>query len=270
MKIKKQIGYSKEDWATSYAKFFTEGIAPIPESVLGALSTSPYSSEALLPVAQASYLLQPGYAAVETGYCLLPDGSARVAILTQMPEVIPVMWDWWFGWHGCQDNRYKLWHPLAHRSAKWKDGRSDLAYIGRTSMIEEYIGKNMEKASIRFVDPSELGFKSTQILDKSKVVVICARVGYTHYPLDFGWLAHQIRATESGSEMRSRFWMGGEHIQIRAKGILPRLLSKVLQKIRPISNQQAGEILQHCSEEMNHLAAFLPQLYAEMANPETK
>ncbi len=263
--MKKYIGYRAEDRATPYAKFYNETIAALPPHVVQALEKPPLPLGALPPLEQAPELLKTGYAEVETGFTTEPDGSLRVAVLTTMPNVTPEMWDWWFGWHGSHDNRYKLWHPQMHQSAEWKDGRDDLmGYVGRTSMIEEYIGKRMEKANIRFVSPSELGFDPQKLEDKKQVVFICARLGYTHLPLEVGWLVHQIRAVEGGAEMRSRFWLGGPHIQLRIKGIPAQWASKLLQKAHHLSAQQGKDILIHCAEEMRHLAAFLPQLYAEM------
>jgi hypothetical protein len=138
-------------------------------------------------------------------------------------------------------------------------------YIGRTSLIEEFIGNKLEKASIRFISPTELGFYENEVADKSKVVYICARTGYIQYPIDFGWLVHQIRATENGSEMRSRFWMGGEHIAFRTENKIGKFGSKILQKIVKLPEQQAIDLMRHCSEEMNHLAKFLPELYYQIA-----
>lgn len=258
---KKYIGYLQGDYNTPYAKFYQINISPVSAQVEHALQTGACLPGVLPPVSEASALQAPGYAEIETGYALELDGSLRVAVLTEMPAVLPEMWDWWFGWHGSQDNRYKLWHPKAHQSAVWQDGKPDIAYIGRVSMIEEYIGARLEKANIRFLDPSELGFPDQEA--KEQAVYICARVGFTQWPLDIGWLVHQIRATEGGAEMRSRFWMGGSHIQLRAKGWLPGLISKMLQKMVRLPDRQARDILVHCSEEMNHLAKFLPQLYAE-------
>jgi hypothetical protein len=93
-------------------------------------------------------------------------------------------------------------------------------------------------------------------------VFICARLGYTRWPLDFGWLVHHLRAVPGGAEMRSRFWMGGPHIQLRVPW-LPVFFSKTLQKTVCLPERQAVELLTHCSEEMNHLARILPGLYAE-------
>jgi hypothetical protein len=72
------------------------------------------------------------------------------------------MWSWWFGWHGCDTRRYKLWHPRAHLFAAWKDGddtgrQGDERYIGRWSLIGEYIGSSMLNGAIQFVAPAEMG-----------------------------------------------------------------------------------------------------------------
>lgn len=257
---KKYIGYQTKDLALPYAKFYNEIIRPIPE--LGK-KASKRSEKQGLWFEDVRHLHNTGYHDLENGYVINSDGSLHVAVLTPMPNVSPEMWDWWFGWHSCEDSRYKLWHPKAHQSAVWADGRDDIAYINRTSNIEEYIGKKLEKAAIQFRSPLELGFSESHIADKTKAVYICARLGYSNFPLDFGWLVHQIRKTEEGAEMRSRFWMGGKYIAIRSENIFTKIASKALQKLVKLPEQQAKDLMTHCSEEMNHLAAILPDLYTE-------
>jgi hypothetical protein len=137
---KKYIGYQPQDYSTDYAKYYNETIQPIPEAVQSALDNAPFSAGALPPFSQATALQKNGYAPLEIGYTLESDGSAHVAVLTKMPNVTPKMWDWWFAWHGCKDNRYKLWHPKSHISAKWEDERDDVSYIGRNSIIIEWRG----------------------------------------------------------------------------------------------------------------------------------
>lgn len=257
---RKYVGYEEHDWALPYARFFNEIIRPIPKLVENAIKKSAKQG---LWFENVRHLNNAGYHDLENGYVLNSDGSLHVAVLTPMPNVSPEMWDWWFGWHSCEDSRYKLWHPKAHQSAVWADGRDEVAYVNRTSNIEEYIGKKLEKAAIQFKSPIELGFSEAEIADKSKVVYICARIGYVDYPLDFGWLVHQIRKTDEGAEMRSRFWMGGKFIAIRSKNFLAKIISKVLQKVVKLPEKQAKDLMAHCSEEMNHLAAILPDLYNE-------
>jgi hypothetical protein len=254
----KYCGYNAEDYALPYAKYLAETSCEISAEAAEGLVQSPYLPNSLPIFTQVNDLQKQGYAEIENGYTLNADGSATVAVLTVMPRVSPAMWHWWFGWHGCADSRYKLWHPQAHLAAEWQDGESTETYIGRTSVIQEYIGKKLEKANIQFIAPETLGLQNTD-----NEVYICARLGYTDYPLDFGWLVHQVRATDSGAEMRSRFWIGGSYIAIRKKSSFFRFISTILQKIYRLPSQKPKDILQHCAEEMQHLAAFLPELYHE-------
>jgi hypothetical protein len=254
----KYIGYSADDKALLYAKYLDETPCTTSDLVAKALENQPLPAGVLLSFEQISVLQKKGYAEIENGYSIERDGSARVAVHTLMPNVSPAMWHWWFGWHGCADSRYKLWHPQAHLAAEWLDGENSETYIGRTSVIQEYIGRKLEKANIRFVAPEDLGLKNSV-----DMVYICARLGYTAYPLDFGWLVHQVRAIEGGAEMRSRFWIGGKYIAIRKKGSFFNFLSTVLQKLYRLPEAQPKYLLQHCSEEMRHLAKFLPDLYLD-------
>lgn len=256
----KYLGYREADYQQPWARYYHKDVAPAPVHVQEALAAGPLPAGSLPPLNAVTGLQYSGYLPVETGFTLEQDGSARIAVLTDMPRVSPAMWQWWFGWHGCRDDRYKLWHPGAHCSARWQGDNSDrVAYIGRTSMIEEHIGQPLEKASIRFIDPAELGLAP----HSPDMTFICARIGYTHVPLDFGWLVHQIRSVPGGAEMRSRFWIGGPHISVRTHPVLSKILSAPLRKIRKVPLHQAADLLNHCGEEMNHLARFLPELYQE-------
>lgn len=255
------LGYQSADYAKPYAKYFTPQMAALPPHITDALAQSPQPAEKMLAHSDAAQLAQPGYLATENGFALTPDGAATIAVLTLMPGVTPASWDWWFGWHGSHSDRYKLWHPQAHQSARWRDGvTNQVAYLGRTSLVEEYIGPRLAYAAIRFVPPEELGFTAPANLERE--VFICARFGYARLPLDFGWLLHQVRAVAGGAEMRSRFWLGGPHLEWRGAGAVPPPLARGLARAIPLA-QQARYLLSHCAEEMNHLAAFLPALYAE-------
>lgn len=259
------LGYRPPDAQAAYAKYFAPTAVLTPAAaVKAALQQGPLPSGALPAIDQVATLLQPGYTTAENGYTLETDGSARVAVLTPMPGVTPRMWDWWFGWHGDQDSKYKLWHPHAHVSAVWKDGESGrVVYVGRTSHIQEYIGKTLEKAAIQFVEPATLGLPAAN----AQQVFICARIGFAELPLDYGWLVHQVRAVSDGAEMRSRFWIGGEQIKLKADNLLGEMVSTVIQRLRKVGPQQAADLLTHCSEEMRYLATFLPALYAEFGPP---
>jgi hypothetical protein len=89
-------------------------------------------------------------------------------------------------------------------------------------------------------------------------VAICARLGSGDIPVDVGWLVHHVRPTPGGAEMRSRFWMGGRHVALRVR---KSLVDKALRPIAARQLPDPRDLMVHCAQEMNHLAAFLPALY---------
>ena len=116
------------------------------------------------------------------------------------------MWDWWFGWHGNDSRRYKLWHPRTSQRTGLTSGGEGRRYVSRTSMIGEYIGSTYAKAAIEFIDRPSWAWTRADSATTSWSVCdwvppICRWTS--------GGFVHQVRATGDGAEMRSRFWMGG-------------------------------------------------------------
>ncbi|AQT78152.1 hypothetical protein B1R94_01225 [Mycolicibacterium litorale] len=254
------LGYRAGDADTAWGRYFNPQMQPLPGHVVVALDHGPQADQTLLGFDSAATLLDEGYQQTENGYGTLRGGGFQVSVRTDMPGVTPAMWDWWFGWHGSDSRRYKLWHPRAHASARWGDEDADGRWVGRTSIIEEYLGSSYAKAAIQFLEPSALGLDADRLGDS---VAVCARLGSSEVPVDIGWFIHHIRATADGAEMRSRFWMGGPYTGVRRGN---RLADSV---IRPIAAHQLPDprdLLVHCAQEMNHLAAFLPALHAEFAD----
>lgn len=258
-------GFNAADRQSALAAFYREPVQPPPAALEQLAAGDPLPWDALPDADQLQLLEAPGYQAVENGYSLAPDGSIKVAVKTDMPGLTPAMWDWWFGWHSALDQRYKLWHPGAHLSARWDDPGEEIAYIGRTSIIKEYIGENLLDAAIQFKSPLEFGFSPESIGRSDKAVYICAKIGHPQLPVDYGYLVHQVRATENGAEMRSRFCLGGQNIRLRQNGKLADLASALIKKLRALPDNFAQDLLRHCAEEMRHLALVLSDLYHEFS-----
>lgn len=257
------LGYREDDAKTPFAKFFTPEMAPLPRHVVEALEHGPQGAMALPSFDDAARVADDGYQQTENGYGVLDDGGYQVSVRTDMPGVTPAMWSWWFGWHGCDTRRYKLWHPRAHLRAAWKDGddtgrRGAQRYTGRWSLISEYIGSTMLNGAIQFVDPASMGCPP----DDDRAVAICARLGSSEAPVDVGWFIHHVRSTPDGAEMRSRFWMGGRHIEVRnVPGVASRAVRPIASRVLGNAETGARNLMVHCAQEMNHLAAFLPKLH---------
>ncbi len=255
------LGYKGRDFAKPFSKYLNEDVKGLKEDMLVIKEKGCLAAGRILTLNKANLLSHEGYHSVENGFCKEMDGSYSVAVHTIMPSVNAAMWNWWFGWHGCDDSRYKLWHPKAHFAAQWADGNASESYINRTSMIKEYIGKNLESAAIQFVEPYTVGIADNRSIDD--VVYICARLGLAKLPIDFGYLIHQVRNTADGAEMRSRFYIGGNNIGLRGRFSFLKPLTYLIRKIYIVKEQQAKDLFTHCSEEMHHLAAFLPELFKE-------
>lgn len=263
-------GYRTEDYARPYSKFMTEHTTTAPSAVLAAYAAGPIEPGAVPAFdSLTSDLSATGYSAVETGFGQLPDGVVFAAVKTDMPRVTPAMWDWWFGWHSTEPARYKLWHPDAHLHASLREDRTAAAisdrekYIGNTTFVDEYVGPKLQQLAIEFRDPTAHGF-----FVPGDQTVVFGRVGSSIAPVDLGWLAHQVRPTPNGSEMRSRFYLNlrGLHVPdlveaacavVRGPAIDPTDLNLGL--------DLAKDLMLHCGQEMNHLAGFLPELHSEFS-----
>jgi len=248
------LGYRVGDYNTPFAEFFQPEMASLPRHVVEALEQGPQAGPTLAQFDDAAAMLEEGYQQTENGYGVLRDGGVQVSVRTDMPGVTPLMWAWWFGWHGSDSRRYKLWHPRAHVSADWTDGGGDGSYVGRTSMVQEYLGSSFARPAIRFVGPSEVGLRGMG----DDEVAICARLGSGDLPVDVGWLIHHVRPTADGAEMRSRFWMGGRHVTVRRGN---RLADAAVRPVAARKLPDPRDLLVHCAQEMNHLAGFLPELH---------
>jgi hypothetical protein len=246
---------------------FQTPLQPIPQRVEAAIALGVQSGKDF-PFASAAKLLSEGGDGLVDAVVRNHDGVLVVACLTEMPGVTPQMWDWWFGWHGLSSERYRLWHPKEHLRSAMAENREHIRdarerYIGNTSYIEEYVGPGEpHKLSVAFRMPSELG------LDESKVAAqgtaICARGGFPDKFVETAYLIHFVRRTPAGCEMLSRFWLGHINSKIPVIGrFISRRMNTRATRIELIPDQFGLNLLRHCSEEMGHLAAILPGLYAK-------
>ena len=278
----RQLGLSEPEQQRPFAHFFAPTLRPLQSPARDALLAGRVPRELGLEVDDVvRHLSAPGYQGLETGWTRTRGGTLLVACLTDMPGVTAAMWDWWFGWHSTESARYKLWHPAAHRYSGIADDRSGdrsltdrQRYIGNVSYVDEYVGATYTRLAIRFFDPARLGFE-----DSPGTTHICARVGLSDVPVAAGWIVHQVRPTEDGCEMRSRFFLG--HAQVLdvpphsvSEPLAGRVLTSALGRgaLAPVvtavgrsrtPDAMGHDLLHHCASEMNHLAGFLPALHAE-------
>ena len=280
---RRYLGYKDADYAQPYAKFFSSTVATVQDHVIEAAALGHFPAEFGYSIDDAARRMsRPGYESMETGYTRLADGRVLVSVLTRMPGVTAEMWDWWFGWHGTETARYKLWHPEAHYYSGMGEDRSSNRsltdkerYIGNVSYVDEYLGADASPLTVRFIAPTELGFDDP----KPGSTIIAARGGFSTLPISFAWLIHQIRPTDEGCEMRSRFFVNDLQILRLPAASVTSVKGRVLagpigRAVEPLARRFGGvkadqfgpAMVMHCAQEMNHLARFLPELHAEFRN----
>ena len=191
----------------------------------------------------------------------LPDASYLVAVRTPMLGVKAEMVRWWFADFLNTTEHYTWWHPEDHVWMDWENKKPG-EVIGSSHLVHEYIGSELSKLRIQFIDSSEFfGFNPND----EDTFVICARVGLLEQEINTAKMCHVVRNTQTGAEMRSRFWLG--HVAKRDGNETIRSFegfvgNMALVRLFLIKQQVDPEDLKrHAIEEMTYLAELLPSLY---------
>ena len=190
----------------------------------------------------------------------LPDASYLVAVRTTMPEVTADMLRWWFADFMQTTEHYQWWHPEDHVWMEWEN-KEPGKIIDASHLVHEYIGGELSKLRIQFVNPFEFfGYDPND----EATFVICARVGLLEEEMNIAKMCHVARNTLNGAEMRSRFWLG--HVAKReGNSTIYSLKSFIgnmfLIRLLLVNKQSAKDLGRHAEEEMKYLAALLPVLY---------
>ena len=204
-------------------------------------------------------LFDEGYMYGEIGYTQFEDGTTMLANYLPMPGVTPEMFDWWFAWHGLEPLRYKIWNHDEHHQAITRN--PDKARDTSLSMKERYWDtihdvkeamtpdKPALEIIIHFRNPADIGFDKAK-LESFGGSIVCS--GDEHAPVI---MAHFIRPTAEGSELRTRFWFGW--------GVRDGKPVKILPDGAKIPPEGVKELLLHNIKEFSNLAAILPKVYAE-------
>ena len=190
----------------------------------------------------------------------LSDASYLVAVRTPMPEVKVDMLRWWFSDFMQTTEHYRWWHPEDHVWMDWENKKSG-EIIGASHLVHEYIGGELSKLRIQFVNPFEFfGYDPND----EDTFVICARVGLLEEEMNIAKMCHVARNTLNGAEMRSRFWLGhvakreGNSTIYSLKGFIGNMF---LIRLLVVNKQSAKNLGRHAEEEMKYLTALLPALY---------
>jgi phloretin hydrolase len=201
----------------------------------------------------------------ETGWCVLPDGVAYVAVRTHMPNVSGAMADWWFDWHARDPLRYRVWHPAAHldNSLQAPTNARAKAHWGAVHHPVEDVGTGVVRARIEFKAPTQMGMSSDALDDPRVTTIVCGYAGDDRLRVRHTPMFHVFLREDEGVVLRSRFWLGAA---LRPYGPLggpgERLLNTRFVRRRALPRHLPKALARHCADEYANLAALLPELYA--------
>ena len=208
--------------------------------------------------AEKSLVVETGVYATEVRR--LPDATYLVAVRTPMPEVKADMVRWWFSDFLQTTEHYNWWHPKDHVWMDWEN-KEPGKIKGASHLVHEYIGGDLSKLRIQFVNSSEFfGYDAND----EDTFVICAKVGLLDEALNIAKMCHVVMNTLDGAEMRSRFWLGhvakreGNKTVSSLKGFIG---NTALTRVLVLNQQFAKDLKRHAEEEMKYLAELLPPLY---------
>lgn len=269
-----QFAHNSEQVRGKPYEHYFNGDLWLSDAVMGAISAPIDLANAINPdEAGLNSLLNPGYHEVENGYCEMADGSGYVASLVSFPGCTGEAFRWWFWWHSVEPTRYMLWYPYNHVAANPVDrevltapGLTDVQrYIGNTHLVDEYMGPDLIKIAIAFLDPKDLGFDTARFDEAGIVGHACARVSLRTAHLEAATMVHLARQTKDGFELRSRYWFGHDpRVSVLGRSIpLDSVASKVGMQRRMGAGRLAYEQLLHDQIEFTHLSTFLSDIHAE-------
>jgi hypothetical protein len=257
-----------EEKALPYSKYYFKDMAKIPQEDLDIVNRGPIDPSLALPISQRNKLMEPGYLPVETGYCLMPDGSGFAATKVFMPGVTTEMIDWWFNWHPLVGLRYAIWCPVAHKTISALNPEAHLDSSGVDLHVRN-IGKihypvegfNLEgaqKIEIAFKSVEQLGLDEKLFKSGSMSTYAAATVTNIWPRMPINLIFHAIRELQGGIEYRSRYWltytMDRKGNIVKSGFPLPKSIVLAMTRNNCI----------HSLIEYNNLASFLPSLYKEM------
>ena len=255
--------------AAPLAGYLERPLARPDPAALEAVTAGPMAPADALTLGRIDRQLDPEPLAVESGWCVMPDGVVKVQALTPMPGVSAEMVDWWFDWHPREPARYRAWHPEAHvTNAIVEPARSGAkAHWGAVHYPVEVLGDEEIRARIEFVAPVELGFSTNALEEPGVATVVCGRVADMKIRVRHTVMSHVwLEDGRGGTLLRSHFWCGAI-VRPDLPGALGdaagRLLNRPAVRRRALPADLGPSLSRHCVEEFSNLAEILPGLFAE-------
>ncbi len=213
------------------------------------------------------------YCKVEYGYCMMPDGTGYIANYSVLPgNITPEMRMWYVKWlnihsknlpEGCGNIRYKLWNQKDHMNHGLVNGdfKQGIYTLETLSMGRDE--REVAHLSVRHnFDVRDYGFSEEKYdeLQKAGVAITSCWESFD-CPGSHLVLSVTRNCPLGGVETCSREWIGykAENGKVIRDYDTPGFM---------LNAQYLRDVQIHNTVEQQHLATFLPDLYAEYKDKE--
>lgn len=220
-----------------------------------------------LPAENWLDLLKPeGYSKIEYGYCMMPDQTGYIANYSVLPDTVtPEMRMWYVRWmnirsknlpDGCGNIRYKLWNQVDHIDHGLVDGDIKKG-IYTLESLDMGKGESPMRSVRHNFDVRDYGFpedKYQALMDSHAAITSC----WESFDCPGSHLVLSVTrpCPLGGVETLSREWIG-----YRAGN--GKIIRDTETPSFMLCEQYLRNVQIHNTVEQQHLATFLPKLYAE-------
>jgi hypothetical protein len=254
--------------AIAVRDYLERPMAPPDAATLDPIDSGSIAPDQALALSGLERLLEPVPPGAPTGWCTLPDGVGYVAVETPMPGVDGQMVDWWFDWHQRSPERYRIWHPTAHKGVSWRPppALGAKAHWNATHYPVEDLGLGEVAVRIDFCRPGAIGFADDHLSDPRVATIVCGLAGDRRRRVRHTAMVHAFVADDRGVTLRSRFWLGASlrpYLPGSLAGPAQWALTRPAVRRRALPVRAPQLLARHCAEEYANLAALLPELYRD-------
>lgn len=198
-------GLTAEEQASPFSRYYYEPMAPLQSGHMEALQNGPMKpTDGFMPEEFGKVMLNTGHAAIENGYCVLPNGLGFAAAKVDQPgrtnEKVKAFREE-FAHVG--DLFYKTWYPGSHllhyvngaiEDFGW--GMLDMQFFGDCTL------KNLG------IDKDEIEKRDPSCISINGATTIATRLDNPEAGPEYASMALYLRETPAGRELRVRYWVG--------------------------------------------------------------
>ena len=259
---------SENEKSLPLAKYYDLPIEMPDPSTMQIINAGPMDPRDVPPPERfPDIMLPPGqYGKIETGYCVLPDGTGYLAVYKRFDPRITVQMRRWFGsWMNVYSRRtipsegnlrYKIWNPIEHIDHHFVNGRDGSDGVSTLETLDLGAGEEPIGSVHHTIPESEYPLYGVpeEKLKAYKAMGCSLRIAWESFDIPGSHFCVGVTRPHplGGFEQLTREWMGYKPVD-----------GKLVRDDYPVTEEYLKNIIIHNIMELQHMVKFLPAVYEE-------